>query len=190
MIENNELNHSNEIIKENVDSTMNETTPLIECSNCKNNTNANDKFCNNCGYPINGTAEEINAFIANVNVQKIDLEVAEKKINQARNYVFVIAAFTFLSSAVSYFISNDTITALINLVLTGIYVGLAFWTKKKAFAAILVALILYLTIHTVNAFIDPLTIVKGIFIKIIIIGLLIKGIRGSLEAEKINQRIY
>jgi len=38
-----------------------------------------------------------------------------------------------------------------------------------------------------NAIIDPVTIIKGLIMKIIIVGFLIKGLKAALEIEKMKK---
>lgn len=67
-----------------------------------------------------------------------------------------------------------------------IFAALGFWCKKKPFAAIITALVIYGSLLLLDAFLDPTTIIKGIIVKAIIIIYLIKGITAAREAERIK----
>jgi hypothetical protein len=58
---------------------------------------------------------------------------------------------------------------------------LAWWSKRKPLPAILVAAAVFAAVQVLNAMIDPKTLVQGILIKIFIVAVLIKGIKGALD---------
>ena len=68
-----------------------------------------------------------------------------------------------------------------------VFAGLAFWTKKKPYAALLTALIIYGSLLLGDAILDPSTIYKGIILKIAIIVSLISGLRNAKEAEDLKK---
>jgi hypothetical protein len=69
---------------------------------------------------------------------------------------------------------------LVNSILAGVMTLLFFWGKRAPLAAILVAGATYAVVNVTNAIIDPTTIAQGLFLKIIIIAILIKGIKAAL----------
>lgn len=72
---------------------------------------------------------------------------------------------------------------VVNLILSGLMIFLAWWSRRRALAAILIATAVYVVMQVLNAIADPLTLVQGIIWKIIIIGALVKGIQGALSAR-------
>lgn len=162
----------------------------IACGYCTKDNTIHDNFCMYCGYPLKGTEQDQKNFLANISSSKIDLEEAGKAIRTARNYVYALAGFTLLSGVVVFFMQDDSAVLIVNAILSLIYGALGYWANKKAFAAILTALILYVTVNLLNAFVEPTTLLKGLILKGVIIGLLIKGVRSAKEAEKITKRIH
>jgi hypothetical protein len=71
-----------------------------------------------------------------------------------------------------------------NVVLAVAFVGLAVWAGRNAFAAVLTGLVLYIAAILASAAVSPITLVQGIIIKVIIIGLLIGGIRAGLQQRR------
>jgi uncharacterized membrane protein YiaA len=68
-----------------------------------------------------------------------------------------------------------------------IYIGLWWWAQTNAFAAALIALLLFVTVMLVSALIDPVSLVKGIIIKIVIIGALSSAVSSGYR-QRAQQR--
>jgi hypothetical protein len=82
-------------------------------------------------------------------------------------------------------IRMEPVTVLLtNIILSIIMFGLYFYSKKAPLVAIIAAAAIYGSVIVANAAIDPKTIGQGIIVKIIVIGLFIRGIRMALELRK------
>jgi hypothetical protein len=73
----------------------------------------------------------------------------------------------------------------INIALAVIYFGLWIWAKKNAYAAALVALLLFLTVIVASAVWEPQTLYQGILIKILFIAALGKAVAAGREERRI-----
>lgn len=162
------------------------------CNSCYKPFTLSDTFCNNCGFPLQGTKEEKDSHIANRTVKEIDLIELQRSVESACNSLYWIAGFIGLSTVVTYFIaaSEDQFTLLImNVILVGAFLGFAVLGKTRPTAAMISGLSLYLIIQVLNLIADPATIFSGIIFKIGIIFYLIKGIKAVLEADKIKKEL-
>lgn len=153
----------------------------LKCYCCKSVYNETDKFCGICGYPLQGTPEEQKQFSINYSVNNFEKDIVKDRIKEARIVLFIISVFTIIQSFILYFSEPNVVLLIINLILAGIYAGLGFWAKQKAFAAILTGGIIYVSIILLSAFFDPLTIFKGIIFKVLFI---IGFIRAAYGAYK------
>jgi len=70
-----------------------------------------------------------------------------------------------------------------------IFLGLGFWCKKQPLGAIISALILYIMVQLIAIIQNPLNIISGIIVKVIIIIYLIKGMNSALQAQKIKKEL-
>ena len=70
---------------------------------------------------------------------------------------------------------------VVNLILSALMLVLAWWSKRKPLAAILIATAIFLAVQVLGAIIDPKTIVQGVIMKLVIIAVLIRGINGALS---------
>jgi len=158
-----------------------ENTIAIKCYCCHSAYNEDDKYCGNCGYPLQGTQEEQKKFVVNYNMTKIEKSTAIGNIKEARTILFVIAAFTVVSAFIIYSRDSSTLLLFINLFLAAIYALLGFWANYKAFAAILTGGLIYVSIILLSAFLDPMTIIQGIIFKVIFIIAFIKASYGAYK---------
>ncbi|AUC14886.1 hypothetical protein BTO06_06935 [Tenacibaculum sp. SZ-18] len=153
------------------------------CSFCKKPIQSDVVFCSHCGHPENGTDKERAQFFAKRAIAKKRKIDAKNKISSARNTLFVLAGMMVLFGIINHGNSNSVLDLGINLFFAFMYVVLGFWSEQKALIALLIGLFLYVTLIVINAIIDPVTLVKGIIWKVIIISYLGKGIYSALETK-------
>lgn len=68
-----------------------------------------------------------------------------------------------------------------NLILSGLMLALAWWSRRKPLAAILIATAIFVALQVVNAIIAPQTLAQGVIVKVIIMVVLARGIKGALD---------
>jgi hypothetical protein len=73
----------------------------------------------------------------------------------------------------------------INIVLAAIYFGLFYWARRNALAATVTALLLFITVHAINAVLDPKTLMYGILIKVLVIAALAAAISAAQRERKL-----
>lgn len=69
-----------------------------------------------------------------------------------------------------------------------VFLGLYFWGRRAPVPAITTALLLFVTVHTIEAVIDPVTILRGIVLKLFFVAGLVGGLKAAL-AQRDSQRI-
>lgn len=136
-----------------------------------------EKFCPQCGYPQGGSEEERSAFTARKAGEKFQAGIQVEKVRKARNVLFWVAGLNMIP----YLITGEVVFIIAGLVISCVFLGLAFWTKKKPFPAILTALILFVALNLLAAIEDPLNLVRGIILKIIVLSALIYALRSLKE---------
>ncbi|NQX96394.1 MAG: hypothetical protein HRT73_00750 [Flavobacteriales bacterium] len=161
-----------------------EQTSTLLCSQCSTSMNESDVFCNSCGFPEKGTSREQAKFHAKAVMKKSNKNDADKKVKSARNTLYVVGGFTGVVGVSSYFLAGDVAVLVTNLILSGIYVLLGFWSTKKPLAALLSGLLLYITVVVINGVFEPETLYKGIIWKILIITYLGKGLYSANLVQK------
>lgn len=171
-----------------------DTAENIFCAACHQQTTTDFTFCNNCGYPLKGTEEEQQNFMTQLTVNQIDLEEYHNKIKKGRNSLYYVAvAFavgTLLEIAQASDQSLKVAMLIVCLIVCSIFVFLAIWSKRKPLAALVSGSALYGILIASSAIVDPLSLFKGIILKIIVIVCLINGIRAALDAEKMKKETH
>lgn len=160
------------------------------CSSCFSPADNLDFFCPVCGYPLKGTEDVQNEFLRERSFKQAELNEINKKVKSAGTTLYVLAAVFFGFGLVTFFIDKESDQATALLITNGvvgiIFIGLGYASKKKPLTAIISGMALFLLIQVLGFFEDPATLFKGLLIKIIIVGYLIKGMQSALAAEKIK----
>jgi hypothetical protein len=73
-----------------------------------------------------------------------------------------------------------------NAVLAAVMAALALWGKRSPLPAVVVATATYAVVIVVNAIVDAKTIGQGIILKVVVIGLFVKGIKAALALRAAN----
>jgi len=69
---------------------------------------------------------------------------------------------------------------VVNGILAAVMAGLAVWGRRSPLPAILIATATYVVVTVTSALLDPSTIGQGIYVKIVVIALLFRGIKAAL----------
>jgi hypothetical protein len=118
--------------------------------------------------------------------EELSMEGYDKHIRNARIMLFVVAGL-FLLSLIGLMPFDDNpakiVMGIILVLFAGVYITLAFWTKKKPFAALLTALIFFISLEVVSAILQPATIWQGWLLKIAVVVMLILGLRNAKDNQ-------
>jgi hypothetical protein len=69
-----------------------------------------------------------------------------------------------------------------------IFFALYFWAKRSPYPAAIVGLLFFITVHLLDALVDPTALVRGILLKIIFIAILVKAIRAGARHRDLLKR--
>jgi hypothetical protein len=167
-------------------------TTAAECKCCFVKINTTDSFCQACGFPLKGTDDEQRQFFTHRNYGHMEMDSLKGKIKSAGTTLYVLAGVFLIYGLIYFFLqrNGDNAPALLitNAAVAVIFLLLGYWSEKKPLAAIISGMSLYILVQLLAAFDDPLSILKGIILKVIIISYLIKGLTSALEAEKIKKQ--
>jgi hypothetical protein len=159
------------------------------CSHCGSAVQEGHKFCEACGKPV--AAEAAPAPLPFVD-EGLQLQMVTK-LKKARGWILAVGILYvvggFLVLAISRIPFSHPVAKIIlgtNLALAAIHVGLFVWAKREPFAAAVVAMALFISVHLVNFILDPKTITQGIFIKVIFIVVLAQAISAGLAVRRMR----
>jgi hypothetical protein len=121
-------------------------------------------------------------------VKKLEIAGYESGIKKARNTLFFTAALFFVSELILGALADAEFTPLffaIIIIQSGIFIALAFWTKRKPYAAILIGLIYFLLLLALSIMLYGFEAAyKGIIVKIIVITFLVRAIKPARAWEE------
>jgi len=71
--------------------------------------------------------------------------------------------------------------------IAAVFFALAIWARRNPFPAAITGLVLFLTVHLLDALADPSAIIRGLLIKIIVIVVLIRAISAGAKYRAIKR---
>jgi hypothetical protein len=181
----------------------------LRCPACKSEIQLLDEFCSKCGHAL-GTPDRF------INHRSVQGAATAIRILAVLFAVFGLVTFYAMSDEAQAALENlsqfeddeilepiDGVTytagdlrrqvlwehrgiLVVNLILCALMLVLAWWSKSKPLAAILIATSIYAVVLVTGAIMDPRTIVQGIIMKIIVIAVLARGIKGALSLRVAN----
>jgi hypothetical protein len=72
-----------------------------------------------------------------------------------------------------------------NAGLAALYLGMMVWSRRKPVAATLTALLTFITVHAINAVLEPSSLAQGVIIKIVFIVILGTAVREAVVARRV-----
>lgn len=128
-------------------------------------------------------------------VKQVEMQGYETGIKKARNALFVTAALVLVGEiivATSAGIELSPLLIGIIVIETGIFIGLAFWTKSKPYTAIITGLILFILMWVAAIVLNDdggQSIYRGIIVKGLIIYFLASSIKPAKAWEDAKKRV-
>jgi len=177
---------------------------MAACPHCSAVNEDGVAFCAQCGKALPELNPSLPRIVAGNQVaatavgQDLQADQLHRKAKQAFGALLAVAILTFifglllsfaLGRAGKEYAAMAVVLLVTNLILAGIYAGLAFWARKNPLPAALVGLVLFVTIHVINVVMDPMTIAQGIIVKIIIIAVLVRAIQAGTKHKKLREQM-
>ncbi len=145
--------------------------------------------------PRRRTPEEIAANMERVRKLKEAKAEEEKKgsalakVKRGQIIIFILAGLLCLGAAVEFYQVKSTLIFLVYGPIISIYLLLGFLYYRNPFVISIIALAVYILLQTLNAVMDPATIVSGFFIKGLIIIGLISAIKYGKDYKEERKKI-
>ena len=136
-----------------------------------------------------GTDDEKSAFDLQYKVLRAGYEGSLVVAGKGTTTLYWLSGLIFVSDLIFYFINSQQGYLIAAFLVPAIFLPLAYWSKKKPFEALLSALIIYVTIIVADAVVSPVTLVRGIIVKVIIVGFLFRGVKAAYEARKVRNEL-
>jgi hypothetical protein len=180
------------------------------CLKCGKGAKAGEKFCEKCGaaLPEGQTQRKLvklrsaRATILAVSAMFLvfgafmyfaQQETAEKALQNLSSYKDSdpfpkpIGGVTYTVAELREKIQLEPLqSAGLNGFLCLVMLGLYFYSKRSPLVALVIALAVYGSVLVLNAILDPATIGQGLYMKLIVLAVLVKGVQSALELRKVD----
>lgn len=143
----------------------------LKCEKCGEIVKPNDKFCGACGHAMPPPENHMH----------------QKHVKTATRVIIWLAVLFALFGILMASVFHSNTELAINLILSGIMAGLAFWSRKSPLPAVMVATAVYLAVIVLNAAVDPSSLAQGWIVKLVFIILLSRGIKAALALRTANE---
>src|SRR5262245_4786464 len=110
------------------------------------------------------------------NFQQSELENVEKKVRKARNALFVVGALSLVANLILLGLDDQLsgFPLVFALMISAVFIGLGFLTKKQPFTSIIIGLAIYVGLWILDMIVGGSEyITKGLFLRIAIIYFLV-----------------
>lgn len=136
---------------------------------------------NNPAQPENVAPQEGNHL-----EEVLSMEGYDKPVRNARILLFVVAAFmlTPIFMLDDYTSLPSIIAIVIYAFCSAVFVCLGLWTKRKPYNAIVGGIIVYSALIVIAAISNPLSIIQGWLVKVVIYSLLIVALNNAKEVQR------
>ncbi|TMI84446.1 MAG: hypothetical protein E6H10_05670 [Bacteroidetes bacterium] len=121
-------------------------------------------------------------------VKELEMQGYESGVRKARTVLFVTAALVFAGEFISASIYKITMTPTligIAVIESALFVGLALWTRRKPYTAIMVGLIVFIGLWVLAIIGSGFRgAIGGIIVRVIIISYLISALKPAKDWEE------
>lgn len=135
-------------------------------------------------------------------LKQIEMEGYELAVKKARNALFWAGGLIFLGEMIAMYregLGFQPVFLVVALVEAGIFIGLAFWTKKKPYSAVLTGLIAFIAIILLAVITNGMAegsagvlkaLFGGILVKIIILVNLIRPLKDAKALQDARKQQF
>lgn len=159
------------------------------CPACKTETTNNEAFCSTCNFPYTGTDKEKAIHIGQFIKQKGVITDSGSSIERSQKILYIVSLINLLLIMYNFLWLKFPITLLLpDTIVAIILTFCAYKIHSNPLLFIIIPLTLLIVIYTINYFIDPYLIIRGILFKLIILGSLIYSIYMIYNAKQFKKK--
>lgn len=159
------------------------------CPACKNENENIRVECAFCKFPFEGTEKEKAIHIGQFINKKGVLTDTDNAILRSQQILFAIAGVNTIFLII-LFINNANISAtafVLPIFIIVLFLTCALLIKKNPLIFITIPLAILLILYFINYLYDPSSLLRGAFLKIIIVGSLIYSLYSIISSNKFKQ---
>ncbi len=164
------------------------------CPHCGESTPDSGMFCESCGKALPMSTPSRPKIVTGAATTSGGRRFVKKSLEQEMKKAFtalmVVAVLQTLAGPILLFLQKEMNPNMQEIppfaygIVFGIAIAfwiLAFWARKSPLPAAIVGLVLFVSLHVLDAVADPTKIAQGILMKIIIVVMLVRAIQAALK---------
>jgi hypothetical protein len=167
----------------------------VACPHCGGANQREAAFCAACGkaLPVRSGPRVVGkgALASTSAGQKVQSEELQKTLKKASGALLTVAILQAVFGTIIVLIArqNTTIPVTAYVMIYGIaaaFCGLYFWARVAPLPAAIVGLVLFVTVHLLDALADPTALFRGIIVKVFIIAILVQAISAGVQYNRLK----
>jgi len=176
------------------------------CPHCQVPNPAGATFCGSCGKALPASAPQsprvlsVDDFAATKAGREPQTEELARQSKKAAGALLAVAILQTVFAVLILVgakllpsqdanVEIDPVAIVFTFGLSAIFFGLYLWARRNPLPAAIVGLVLFVTVHLVDALFDPMAIVRGIIVKIIVIVVLARAISAGAKHRRLVQQM-
>ncbi len=178
----------------------------LACPHCGILNDAGGSFCVSCGRALPGAPAgprivESAGVAATHLGQQLQSEELAKQSRKAFGALLLVAILQVVVGTLIILATNSpavreqlgeadvTLVAIIVYAVGAIFLGLAFWARRSPFPAAITGLVIFVTLHLLEALANPAAICQGVIIKVVVIVVLVRAISAGARHRALIRQV-
>ena len=174
----------------------------IACPHCGADNPSTGAFCESCGKALPAAAPSsprittsATGFAATGAGRALQSEELHKQAKKAAGALLAVAIIQAVFGALVVFVilpkdipaETRGVVMVSVFGIAAVFFALYFWARRQPLPASIVGLILFVTIHLLDALADPTALARGVIMKIIIIVILVNAIQAGVKHRQLQR---
>ena len=177
-------------------------TAEITCPHC-GAANPSAAFCQSCGKALPSAmpsaprvTTSATGFAATGAGRALQSDELHKQAKKAAGALLAVAVIQAVFGALIVFVllprdlpaETRGVVMVSVFGIAAVFFALYFWARRQPLPASIVGLILFVTIHLIDAVADPAALARGLIMKIIIIAILVNAIQAGVKYRQLQRQ--
>ena len=175
------------------------------CPHCGAENAQGTYYCTTCGKALatpHGAAGprivEADGLAGTAVGQSLQTEELHKQARKAAGALLAVAILQWVFGAILIAIAESeeelrnmevrVVVYAVVFIIGAIFFALCLWARKNPLPAAITGLVLFVSIHLLDAAVDPTSLVRGIIVKIIIVVVLARAISAGIRYRKLREQ--
>ncbi|HPF37357.1 MAG TPA: zinc ribbon domain-containing protein [Phycisphaerae bacterium] len=178
-----------------------------QCPHCSSDNAEGATYCRSCGKALPNPASSGPRIVEYSDVATTAAgsaaQVAElqKQIKKASGALLAVAILQWVVGGLLAVVGTKLLadrgvdTSAMNVVYVtvfgvgALFFGLYLWSRRSPFPAAVVGLVVFVSLHLLEALADPASIYRGVIVKVIIIAILIGAVKAGVRHRELKRQL-